>query len=186
MNHRRKKKQQTDPIIELKLWLAKLDWRDYSQKPKRIWAQLPRLHQRALTFLFPLVLVIALLPSSLFEPREVQPQTPQRIELDLDSSGLSQQRTSGDTFRSDDWKEYQIQSGDTLSQVFRNNNLPLSDLNALVKIEGRDKPLSKIKQGQLFRYKLAEDGSLDMIQLERDDQSVMFFRSSDGSFGRTK
>lgn len=77
-------------------------------------------------------------------------------------------------------------SGDTLSQVFRNNELPLTDINALVKVEGSDKPLSQIQVGQLIRFKLAENGQLDILQLERNNQSVMFFRLSDGGFGRSK
>ncbi len=63
----------------------------------------------------------------------------------------------------------------------------MADLNALVKIEGSDKPLSRIKQGQLVRFKLADDGKLDMLQLEKSaGESVMFFRLSDGTFGRNK
>ncbi|KOO09935.1 lysine transporter LysM, partial [Vibrio xuii] len=69
---------------------------------------------------------------------------------------------------------------------FRTSGLPMSDLNALVKVEGSDKPLSYIKKGQLVRYKLDEDGKLDILQLEKSDQSVMFFRLSDGGFGRSK
>ncbi|MEF1291248.1 LysM-like peptidoglycan-binding domain-containing protein, partial [Vibrio sp. M260118] len=49
-----------------------------------------------------------------------------------------------------------------------------------------DKPLSQIKKGQLVRYKLAENGQLDILQLEKRNQSVMFFRLSDGGFGRSK
>ncbi len=62
----------------------------------------------------------------------------------------------------------------------------MSDLNALVNVEGNDKPLSQIKAGQLVRFKLAKDGSLDILQLEKSVQSVMFFRLSDGGFGRSK
>ncbi len=79
-----------------------------------------------------------------------------------------------------------VQQGDTLAQVFRNNQLPLSDLNALVRIEGDDKPLSQIRKGQLVRFKLAENGQLDILQLEKGSSSVMFFRLSDGGFGRSK
>ncbi|MCV5942416.1 cell envelope opacity-associated protein A, partial [Escherichia coli] len=74
-----------------------------------------------------------------------------------------------------------MKNGDTLAQVFRNNQLSMADLSALVKIEGSDKPLSHIKQGQLIRFKLSEKGQLDMLQLEKSDHSVMFFRLSDGS-----
>lgn len=84
------------------------------------------------------------------------------------------------------WHDYQIQEGDTLYQVFRKNNLPLTELNKVVKIEGADKPLSNIKKGQLFRFKLNQQGDLDIVQIERDGQAIMYFRMSDGSFGRSK
>lgn len=84
------------------------------------------------------------------------------------------------------WHDYQIQAGDTLYQVFRKNNLPLTELNKVVKIEGADKPLSNIKKGQLFRFKLNQQGELDILQIERDNQAIMYFRMSDGNFGRSK
>jgi len=84
------------------------------------------------------------------------------------------------------WHDYQIQEGDTLYQVFRKNNLPLTELNKVVKIEGADKPLSNIKKGQLFRFKLNQQGDLDIVQIERDGQAIMYFRMSDGNFGRSK
>ncbi|MFA1562544.1 LysM-like peptidoglycan-binding domain-containing protein [Aliivibrio fischeri] len=85
-----------------------------------------------------------------------------------------------------EWHDYQIQEGDTLYQVFRKNNLPLTELNKVVKIEGTDKPLSNIKKGQLFRFKLNQQGELDIVQIERDGQAIMYFRMSDGNFGRSK
>lgn len=84
------------------------------------------------------------------------------------------------------WQNYKIKAGDTLYQVFRKNNLPLTELNKLVKIEGTDKPLSNIKKGQLFRFKLDSQGDLDIVQIERDGQAVTYFRLSDGNFGRSK
>lgn len=95
-------------------------------------------------------------------------------------------KTSQPTQSSAKWHDYQIQAGDTLYQVFRKNNLPLTELNKVVKIEGADKPLSNIKKGQLFRFKLNQQGELDILQIERDNQAIMYFRMSDGNFGRSK
>ncbi|MDD9196369.1 LysM-like peptidoglycan-binding domain-containing protein [Aliivibrio sp. S3MY1] len=95
-------------------------------------------------------------------------------------------KTSQPTQSSAKWHDYQIQAGDTLYQVFRKNNLPLTELNKVVKIEGADKPLSNIKKGQLFRFKLNQKGELDILQIERDNQAIMYFRMSDGNFGRSK
>ncbi|EDL52519.1 hypothetical protein VSAK1_01769 [Vibrio mediterranei AK1] len=84
------------------------------------------------------------------------------------------------------WREYTVKKGDTLAQVFRKNQLSMADLNSLARIEGSDKPLSRIKQGQLIRFKFSPEGNLDILQIERGDQSIMFFRLSDGGFGRSK
>lgn len=84
------------------------------------------------------------------------------------------------------WHDYKIQKGDTLYQIFRKNNLSLTELNRVVKIEGADKPLSNVKKGQLFRFKLNTNGELDILQIERQGEAIMFFRMSDGNFGRSK
>lgn len=84
------------------------------------------------------------------------------------------------------WNNYTVQKGDTLSQVFRNNDLSLSDLNQLIEIEGKDKPLSQIKHGQLIRFKLTNRGDLDILQIEKEDGPVMFFRLSSGGFARSQ
>ena len=135
----------------------------------------------------PIVLILLFVP--LPEPKVDTAPTTSRVELEINTVGLSEQqnaKSSSSETSNKNWQEYLVKQGDTLAQVFRNNDLPLSDLNALVRIEGSDKPLSQIRKGQLVRFKLAETGQLDILQLEKGDTSVMFFRLSDGGFGRSK
>ncbi len=199
MNRRRKKKQQVDYVELIKQKFAALDWKQpfnivkrskYTQSVSSFWRRLPRFHQRALMVLVPLFLLLLIvpMPNQTQEPdEETQTAEQQRVAIELNTQSLSQQRTPQNAGpKSENWKEYQVKNGDTLAQVFRRNQLSMADLSALVKIEGSDKPLSHIKQGQLIRFKLSEDGKLDMLQLEKGDHSVMFFRLSDGSFGRNK
>lgn len=85
------------------------------------------------------------------------------------------------------WHQYQVRQGETLANIFREKSLPLSDLYAVAAIEGKDKPLSRIKAGQWLRYKQTAQGGLDALQIEsRSGESVMFFRRSDGSFVRSQ
>ncbi|AXY02045.1 lysine transporter LysM [Vibrio alfacsensis] len=197
MNRRRKKKQQVDHVGLMKQKLAAIDWKQPFDKEKwqqnlspivQFWQGLPKLHQRALMVLVPVVLLLLVVPT----PKEmsstsVTPVETQRVTIQLNTQSLSDQSSAQVSQpQSESWKEYQIKNGDTLAQVFRNNQLSMADLNALVAIEGGDKPLSHIKQGQLIRFKLSDDGKLDMLQLEKNGNSVMFFRLSDGSFGRNK
>ncbi|WP_146449210.1 LysM-like peptidoglycan-binding domain-containing protein [Vibrio kanaloae] len=192
MNRRQKKKQQVDHfaelkdrLLQLKVKLSSLDIKKVKATVTQTWQALPKLHQRLLMVITPIVLVLLFVP--LPEPKvEVVPST-SRVALEIDTVGLSkQQNTKSTPSESSSWQEYLVKQGDTLAQVFRNNDLPLSDLNALVRIEGSDKPLSQIRKGQLVRFKVAETGQLDILQLEKGDTSVMFFRLSDGGFGRSK
>ena len=135
----------------------------------------------------PIILILLFVP--LPEPKVGVASTTSRVELEINTIGLSEQQNTKSISSepsNNSWQEYLVKQGDTLAQVFRNNDLSLSDLNSLVRIEGADKPLSQIRKGQLVRFKLAETGQLDILQLEKGDTSVMFFRLSDGGFGRSK
>ncbi|HAS6349149.1 lysine transporter LysM [Vibrio sp. IRLE0018] len=187
MNRRKKKKAQVDYIALIKQRVANFDAKAKLMATRQLWQRLPRLHQRALYVLVPILLILLVWPASEPKQQELVTKAPQRVSLDIDTTGLSEQRTQEQkSLKSVAWKEYLVRDGDTLSQVFRNNQLAMSDLNALVRIEGDDKPLSQIKQGQLVRFKLNDAGQLDILQLEKGATSVMFFRLSDGGFGRSK
>ncbi|WGW00633.1 LysM-like peptidoglycan-binding domain-containing protein [Vibrio sp. YMD68] len=186
MNRRKKKPQSTNYLGLVLTQLKSIEWHRYVQTLRTLWLQLPKLHQRALTVLIPGLIILLLLPSVAIK-ETVKTPTKERVEIAINTQGLSAQ--SGQKSSSPDsevWNEYTVKTGDTLAKVFRINELPMSDLNALVEIEGGDKPLSRIKQGQLVRFKLSEDGRLDILQLSKSKDSVMFFRLSDGGFGRSK
>ncbi|WP_176467547.1 LysM-like peptidoglycan-binding domain-containing protein [Vibrio metoecus] len=188
MNRRHKKPQQTDYLAQVQVYWQQLDWPRYRQQLRELWLRLPLRHRRGLMVLTPTVLVLMVIPlPDKQEAVNEAASTPKRIEVGMNTQSLSEQRTQAQAeLKSSAWQEYVVRQGDTLSQVFRNNELPLTDINALVKVEGSDKPLSQIQAGQLIRFKLAENGQLDILQLERNNQSVMFFRLSDGGFGRSK
>lgn len=189
MNRRKKKKQQVDYVELAKAKFGKIDWQDIKQTIVEKWLLLPQLHRRALMVITPLLLVLLVvpIPDAQNEDQPAVSTNSQRVEIDINTRSLSEQKgEEKDSLASKAWREYEVKSGDTLAQVFRSNGLAMADLNALVKVEGSDKPLSKIKQGQLVRFKLADNGQLDILQLEKRNQSVMFFRLSDGGFGRSK
>ncbi|MFM2588715.1 LysM-like peptidoglycan-binding domain-containing protein [Vibrio sp. TBV020] len=187
MNRRKKKKQQVDYVELAKQKVHSVNWQELKERVLAKWNMLPKLHQRALMVLVPLLFILLVIP--LPEPKAEQEAvvSSQRVEVNINTRSLSEQKSAQQkSLTSNTWKEYEVKSGDTLAQVFRNNGLAMSDLNALVKVEGSDKPLSRIKQGQLVRFKLEDNGQLDILQLEKNNQSVMFFRLSDGGFGRSK
>ncbi|WP_428775248.1 LysM-like peptidoglycan-binding domain-containing protein [Vibrio sp.] len=187
MNRRKRKPPQINFSDRLRSYWTQLDWQTRRQQVTELWFRLPKLHRRLLPALLVLVVGATLFPVPESQPEQAVQTEPKRVQLDLHAVNLSEQGGSGvGKQNAVSWQEYQVKSGDTLAQVFRNVGLPMTDLYALVKVEGNDKPLSYIKQGQLVRYKLAKDGQLDILQLEKDSGSVMFFRLSDGGFGRSK
>ncbi|BDU35860.1 LysM-like peptidoglycan-binding domain-containing protein [Vibrio nigripulchritudo] len=190
MNRRVARSRQPGIFEQFKSKIEKVDWREKAKSVKTYWLDLPKLHRRAIPSLAAVVIVLLLIPVS--DEESAPDATEQQAEntrkpLEINTTGLSEQTSNNSSSsREDTWEQYTVKGGDTLAQVFRANSLPMADLNALVKIEGLDKPLSKIREGQLIRFKLDDAGKLDILQLESRTGSVMFFRLSDGSFGRSK
>lgn len=118
------------------------------------------------------------------EPRP-EPASPQRTAV-TDSQPEPEAPVNSSPAETQ-WSQYQVRQGETLANIFREKSLPLADLYAVAAIEGKDKPLSRIKAGQWLRYKQTAQGGLDALQIEsRNGESIMFFRRSDGSFARSQ
>nr|WP_241819018.1 LysM-like peptidoglycan-binding domain-containing protein [Enterovibrio norvegicus] len=172
------------------------------------WQALPKPHRIGVSALAVLLVLLLLWPSSepspLIEPTEGQ-RVAVPLNIDANQASESNPASANDSASEDtgfdrtsapvvapqtidtDWVNYEVARGDTLSNIFRTQNVPLKDLYAISAIEGADKPLSRIQPGQLLRFKRNTQGDLDIIQIESaGNQSVIFFRLSDGSFARRK
>lgn len=194
MNRRRKKRQQQDLLEVVKQKLQSLDWRGclvpFKERVKSVWLRLPMLHRRLLLVLIPVVFVLLLLPSNSKPSLPISDvATSGQVKIPINTQSLStrEQLHQQKVVEAEAaWQDYTVKQGDTLSQVFRVQGFPMSDLNALVRIEGDDQPLSRLRQGQLVRFKRTSEGKLDIIQLDSPKGEVIFFRLSDGGFGRGK
>ncbi|KXF80271.1 OapA family protein [Enterovibrio coralii] len=168
------------------------------EKVKPHWEALPKPHRIGVSVIAALLVVLLIWPSS-DETAEPVVTSGERVSVPLDLTGNTQSAQQSDDAGFDnnaapvvtnqtvdtDWVNYEVQRGDTLSNIFRDQSLPLPDLYAISAIEGTDKPLSRIQPGQLLRFKRNPQGELDMLQIEASkDKSVIFFRLSDGSFAR--
>lgn len=82
------------------------------------------------------------------------------------------------------WHTYRIAPGQTMAQLFRDNNLPPTDVYAMAQVEGSDKALSNLQAGQTVRILENEDGIVTglSIENEKDNKQVHFTRQQDGSF----
>lgn len=110
---------------------------------------------------------------------DAQPQAPQsqaQTQPFQQSSGIEQQ-----------WRTYRVDSGKTLAQVFRDHNLPPTDVYAMAQVEGAGKPLSNLKNGQMIQIRQNANGVVTGLTIDTDNgQQVLFTRQSNGSFIRAR
>ena len=85
-----------------------------------------------------------------------------------------------------EWQNYRVQKGKTLAQLFRDNNLQANDAFIMAKVEGSEKPLSNLQQGQKIRLKANGKGEVQQLEITATNgQTYSFTRLSDGSYYRT-
>lgn len=156
---------------------------------------LPSFHRRAIIIAVAVVLLAFLWPGP-------SPEQPQRPVTTGDQSGNSvpmQAELSGQQPEVEQpappaaspdsqgrWHAYQIASGQTLAQLFRDNNLPVNDVFAMAQVEGNDKPLSTLRTGQAVRIRQSDEGTVTGLTVETDNGQVLFTRQPDGSFIRAR
>ncbi|MBJ8374252.1 OapA family protein [Citrobacter cronae] len=108
------------------------------------------------------------------QPQAQQPQ-PQTQPFQPDS-GIDQQ-----------WRSYRVDSGKTLAQVFRDHNLPPTDVYAMAQVEGAGKPLSNLKDGQMVQIRQNASGVVTGLTIDTGNgQQVLFTRQPNGSFIRAR
>lgn len=84
------------------------------------------------------------------------------------------------------WRTYRIASGQTLAQLFRDHNLPATDVYAMAQVEGSGKPLSTLQTGQVVKIRQNASGVVTGLTIETGDGEVLFTRQADGSFIRAR
>ncbi|BBG60322.1 opacity-associated protein A [Providencia rustigianii] len=85
-----------------------------------------------------------------------------------------------------EWQNYQIQKGKTLAQLFRDNNLQANDAFIMARVEGAEKPLSNLQQGQKLRLKANGKGEVQLLEITtQNGKTYSFARLSDGTYYRT-
>lgn len=85
------------------------------------------------------------------------------------------------------WRTYRIESGKTLAQLFRDHNLPATDVYAMAQVEGAGKPLSSLQTGQTVQIRQNASGVVTGLTIDTGGgQQVLFTRQSNGSFIRVR
>jgi cell envelope opacity-associated protein A len=100
----------------------------------------------------------------------------------------SQPQTQQPTGIEQQWRSYRVEPGKTLAQLFRDHNLPPTDVYAMAKVEGAGKPLSNLQNGQMVQIRQNASGVVTGLTIDTGNgQQVLFTRQPDGSLsGRVK
>ncbi|HDS9361184.1 TPA: OapA family protein [Enterobacter chengduensis] len=113
------------------------------------------------------------------EPEPVQEEQPQEQATATDepqATGIEQQ-----------WRSYRVEPGKTLAQLFRDHNLPPTDVYAMAQVEGTGKPLSNLQNGQMVQIRQNASGVVTGLTIDAGNgQQVLFTRQNDGSFIRVR
>ncbi|HCH6765313.1 TPA: Opacity-associated protein A domain protein [Serratia marcescens] len=149
---------------------------------------LPYFHRRW-GLIFGIILLLALLwPYS--PERQPFPVSQQETSVPLQTelqNGGSAATPANEPTPAGNWQRYQIQPGQTLAQLFRDNNLPVNEVFAMAQVEGGDKPLSNMKAGQEVRIERDANGVISALSVTTADNSqVLFRRQADGSYRRER
>ncbi len=84
------------------------------------------------------------------------------------------------------WQTYTIKEGQTLAQLFRDNQLPVNDAFSMAKSEDQQKSLSQLRTGQAIRLQRNPQGDVSMLEVTNSAGTVITYtRLSDGSYYRT-
>lgn len=120
---------------------------------------------------------------------QVAPVAPEPVQEEQPSeqqAAPSRTQPYQESRSSSDWRTYQVEAGKTLAQLFRDNNLPPTDVYAMAQVEGTGKPLSNLKNGQKVQIRKNANGVVTGLTIESDNGQVLFTRQQDGSFIRAR
>ncbi|MBW1215993.1 cell envelope opacity-associated protein A YtfB [Pantoea allii] len=154
---------------------------------------LPALHRRGIVIAVFILLLAFLWPSSTPQypvERPVTPSAEKEVPMQADiydnkpAKSTTQPEAKADS--QGDWRSYQIASGQTLAQLFRDNNLPVNDVFAMARVEGNGQPLSTLKEGQQVKVRRDAKGVVTGLTLDGTNGPVLFTRQPDGSFLRVE
>lgn len=122
------------------------------------------------------------------EPQVTQPVEPQPVQEPAPAENQASQPFQGnDNDIDQQWRSYRVESGKTLAQLFRDHNLPATDVYAMAKVEGDGKPLSNLQTGQMVQVRQNASGVVTGLTIDvSQNQQVLFTRQPDGSFIRVR
>ncbi|WP_130832047.1 OapA family protein [[Erwinia] mediterraneensis] len=149
---------------------------------------LPPFHRRGIILALLVMLIGFLWPGSTpqYPVERPQPGTPKEVPMQAEIYDSARPPAEAPADAQGTWRSYVVASGQTLAQLFRDNNLPVNDVFAMARVEGNDQPLSSLQSGQQVRIRQNTQGVVTGLTVESDNGQVLFTRQPDGSFIRAQ
>lgn len=169
------------PAALLRVWhlLDDVRWMD----------PLPAFHRRGIVIALLVLLLAFLWPASTPQYPVERPADTGSKEVPLQAEIYNNSTPSASAPKTDSqgtWRSYTVASGQTLAQLFRDNNLPVNDVFAMARVEGEGQPLSALQNGQQVKIRQNAEGVVTGLTVEGSNGPVLFTRQPDGSFMRAQ
>ncbi|HIE5390604.1 TPA: LysM-like peptidoglycan-binding domain-containing protein [Enterobacter cancerogenus] len=121
------------------------------------------------------------------DPGQVAPVEPEPVQEEQPQEQAAQPQAQQPTGIEQQWRSYRVEPGKTLAQLFRDHNLPPTDVYAMAQVEGAGKPLSNLQNGQMVQIRQNASGVVTGLTIDAGNgQQVLFTRQNDGSFIRAR
>lgn len=122
------------------------------------------------------------------DPGQVAPVEPEPVQEDQEQAAApSEPQAQQPTGIEQQWRSYRVEPGKTLAQLFRDHNLPATDVYAMAQVEGAGKPLSNLQNGQMVQIRQNASGVVTGLTIDTGNgQQVLFTRQPNGSFIRAR
>ncbi|MCY1700745.1 OapA family protein [Lelliottia sp. SL45] len=124
------------------------------------------------------------------DPGQVAPVSPEPIQEEQPQEQAAapvQSQAQQPTGIEQQWRSYRVEPGKTMAQLFRDHNLPPTDVYAMAQVEGEGKPLSNLQNGQMVQIRQNASGVVTGLTIDTGSgQQVLFMREPNGSFIRVK
>lgn len=120
-------------------------------------------------------------------PEPVQDEPVEQGQTQAYSQPQQQQQQQSTPGIEQQWRTYRIEAGKTLAQLFRDHNLPPTDVYAMAQVEGPGKPLSSLQTGQTVQIRQNANGVVTGLTIDiGGGQQVLFTRQANGGFIRAR
>jgi len=121
------------------------------------------------------------------DPGQVAPVEPEPIQDEQPQEQASAPQAQQPSGIEQQWRSYRVEPGKTMAQLFRDHNLPPTDVYSMAQVEGAGKPLSNLQNGQMVQIRQNASGVVTGLTIDTGNgEQVLFTRQTDGSFIRAK